>query len=113
MLAPRSPASQAGVAFDMYYRRLQTMRMNVTLPAAAEEFIRRQVASGEFGSADEVVREGLRLLQKQDQQWSAEAGRKIDEGWTQAKSGLLRTPEQVRENLAARQETWKTARDPA
>ncbi len=84
--------------------------MNVTLPPASEEFIRRKVESGEFGSADEVVCEGLRLLQKQDQQWSAEAGRKIDEGWTQAKSGPLRTPEQVRENLAARKKAWKTAR---
>jgi antitoxin ParD1/3/4 len=86
--------------------------MNVTIPAAAEEFVRRKVESGEFGSADEVVREGLRLLQEQDQQWSAEAKRKIDEGWTQAKDGPLRTPEQVRENLAARKEAWKAARGP-
>jgi antitoxin ParD1/3/4 len=86
--------------------------MNVTIPAAAEEFVRRKVESGEFGSADEVVREGLRLLQEQDQQWSAEANRKIDEGWTQAKDGPLRTPEQVRENLAACKEAWRAARGP-
>ena len=113
MLVGGSPASQPGRAIDMPFHPIQTVRMNVTLPPASEEFIRRKVECGAFSSADEVVCEGLRLLQEQDQQWSAEASRKIDEGWTQAKSGLLRTPEQVRENLAARQETWKTARDPA
>lgn len=97
----------------MRWPRLQTVCMNVTLPPTSEEFIRRKVESGEFGSAEEVLREGLRLLQEQDRQWSAEASRKIDEGWTQAKGGLLRAPDQVRESLAARKETWKTARDPA
>ena len=50
--------------------------------------------------------EGVRLLQQQET-WKAEAQRKIDIGWDQAKSGQLRTPEEVRENLAARKEVWK------
>ena len=38
--------------------------MNVSLPAPWEEFVARQVASGEFGNASEVVREALRLLRE-------------------------------------------------
>ena len=36
--------------------------MNVSLTPALEQFIRRQVASGLYNNASEVVREGLRLL---------------------------------------------------
>jgi putative addiction module CopG family antidote len=80
--------------------------VNVSLPSPLEDFVRRKVAVGDFESVDEVVCEGLRLLQQQEA-WSAEARRKIDIGWEQAKSGQLHTPEQTRENLAARKETWK------
>jgi Arc/MetJ-type ribon-helix-helix transcriptional regulator len=55
-----------------------------------------------FAPQTEVVSEGLRLLQQQDMQWTAEARAKIDEGWAQAKTGQLHDPEAVRENLAAR-----------
>ena len=80
--------------------------MNVSLPIPLEEFVRSKVAAGEFGSADEVVCEGLRLLQR-EAAWKNEARQKIDKGWEQAKSGQTRTPEQVRETLAARQAAWK------
>lgn len=80
--------------------------MNVSLPNSLEEFIRRKVAAGEFESADEVVCEGVRLLQHREQ-WQAEARQKIEVGWEQAKSDQFRTPEEVRENLAARKEVWK------
>ncbi len=39
--------------------------------------------------------------------WKADARRKIDLGWEQAKSGQLHTTEQTQENLAAREEAWK------
>ena len=80
--------------------------MNVSLPNSLEEFIRRKVAAGEFESVDEVVCEGVRLLQHREQ-WQAEARQKIDVGWEQAKSGQFRTPEELRENLVARKEDWK------
>ncbi len=79
--------------------------MNVSLPSSLEEFIRRKVAAGEFASADEVVCEGVRLLQHHEV-WKTDVRHKIDVGWEQAKSGQLRAPEQVRNNLAARKEAW-------
>lgn len=83
--------------------------MNVSLPTPLEEFVRRKVDAGEFQSADEVVCEGLRLLQQQEA-WKAEARTKIDLGWEQAKSGQVRTPEEVKENLAARKQAFKSGR---
>jgi len=82
--------------------------MNVSLPIPLEDFVRSKVAGGEFQSADEVVCEGLRLLQRQEQ-WKAEARSKIDLGWEQAKSGQLLTAEQVRNELTERKEAWKSA----
>ena len=83
--------------------------MTVSLPTLLEEFVRRKVVAGEFHSADEVVCEGLRLLQEQEA-WKGEARQKIDVGWKQAKSGQLHTPEQARENLAERKAAWKSSR---
>jgi antitoxin ParD1/3/4 len=82
--------------------------MNVSLPVILEDFVRRKVAAGQFQSADEVVCEALRLWQDQEA-WRAEAGRKIDEGWQQAKAGQLRAPEEVRQSLAVRKQAWKQA----
>ena len=80
--------------------------MNVSLPMTLEDFVRRKVAAGEFQSADEVVCQALRMLQDQEL-WKADARRKIDDGWEEAKTGQLRTSEEVRQSLALRKETWK------
>jgi len=80
--------------------------MNVSLPVTLEDFVRRKVAAGEFQSADDMVCQALRLLQEQEA-WRADASHKIGEGWDEAKAGLLRTPEEVRQSLAARKETWQ------
>jgi putative addiction module CopG family antidote len=83
--------------------------MTISLPAFLEEFVRRKVAAGEFHSSDEVVCEGLRLLQEQEA-WRNEARHKIDVGWEQAKAGQLRTPPQARKNLTVRKKAWKSSR---
>ena len=41
--------------------------MNVSLPEAMEEFVRQKVAAGDYETASEVVREGLRLLKQSDE----------------------------------------------
>lgn len=42
------------------------MSMNVSLTPELEALVREKVKSGRFNSANEVVREALRLLQEQD-----------------------------------------------
>jgi antitoxin ParD1/3/4 len=39
--------------------------MNVSLPAALAEFVEKEVASGQYSTASEVVRDGLRILQRE------------------------------------------------
>ncbi|MBI3880060.1 MAG: type II toxin-antitoxin system ParD family antitoxin [Verrucomicrobia bacterium] len=41
--------------------------MNVTLPPEFETLVQQKVASGKYRSADEVLTEGLRLLQEREQ----------------------------------------------
>jgi len=82
--------------------------MNVSLPEPLKKFVERKVAAGEFLSADEVVCEGLRLLQRRET-WNAEARHKIDLGWEQAQSGQFSSSEEIVESLAARKEAWKRA----
>jgi antitoxin ParD1/3/4 len=43
------------------------MPMNISLTPRLEEMIREKIASGFYGSASEVVREALRLLELEDQ----------------------------------------------
>lgn len=80
--------------------------MNVILPTPLEEFARRKVAAGDFESVDDVVCEGLRLLQLREQ-WKGEDRAKIDVGWDDAKSGQLLSSDEVRENLTVRKENWR------
>jgi antitoxin ParD1/3/4 len=39
--------------------------MNVSLPAALAEFVEKEVASGHYSTASEVVRDGLRMLREE------------------------------------------------
>ncbi len=41
--------------------------MNVSLTEELEKFVSKKVKSGRYQSASEVIREGLRLLEEQDQ----------------------------------------------
>ena len=43
------------------------MTININLTPQLEAMVREKVAGGSYGSASEVVREALRLLQEQDQ----------------------------------------------
>jgi antitoxin ParD1/3/4 len=41
--------------------------MNVSLTSSLESLVKKLVSSGRYGSASEVVRDGLRLLQEREQ----------------------------------------------
>lgn len=43
------------------------MQMNINLTPQLEEMIRTKVSSGLYNSASEVVREALRLMEREDQ----------------------------------------------
>ncbi|MFC3227082.1 type II toxin-antitoxin system ParD family antitoxin, partial [Marinibaculum pumilum] len=73
--------------------------MDVSLPPTLEAFVRRKVASGQYGDASEVVREALRLLQQMERSVPAladNAGQKASDG--QAEPSLGRS--QLRATLA-------------
>ena len=63
-------------------------RMNVHLTPELKKLVDDRVASGLYGSASEVIRAGLRLLDEEDR-WKAEVRRKVAEGVAQARLGKL------------------------
>lgn len=65
--------------------------MNISLTPELEEMVDEKVRSGRYASASEVIREGLRLLEEQDQlrqKRLAEVRQKIDRGIEQLDKGL-------------------------
>lgn len=64
--------------------------MDVTLSGDAEQFIRKEVASGRYESPHEVIREGLRLLQEREileQHRRERLNQQIEEGLAQLDRG--------------------------
>lgn len=64
----------------------------VTLTPELEAFIEERISAGRFGTAGEVVREGLHLLEARERERElalAELGREIELGVGQAKAGQL------------------------
>lgn len=74
--------------------------MTVNVPATMESFVQRQLETGAFASTEDVVEAGLLLLSQKEEAWKASARAKIEEGWSQAASGQLLTPEETRASLA-------------
>ncbi len=65
--------------------------MNISLTPELEQMVDDKVKSGRYASASEVIREGLRLLEEQDEVKHlriAEVRRKIDRGIDQLDRGL-------------------------
>jgi antitoxin ParD1/3/4 len=64
--------------------------MNISLTPELEQMVDDRVKSGRYASASEVIREGLRLLEEQEQlkqQRLADVRRKIDRGIEQLDRG--------------------------
>jgi antitoxin ParD1/3/4 len=65
--------------------------VNISLTPELEQMVDDKVKSGRYASASEVIREGLRLLEEQEQlkqQRLSEVRRKIDRGIDQLDRGL-------------------------
>jgi putative addiction module CopG family antidote len=76
------------------------MSLNVSLEESLEEFAREKVSRGEYGSVSEVVGEGLRLLQREDD-WKKSVAAKIEVGMAQCRAGLTVPHEQAWAELKA------------
>ncbi len=64
--------------------------MNISLTPKLKDLVNKKVSSGLYGSASEVIREGLRLLDEQDRLRGArlkELRGKIDKGLEQLDRG--------------------------
>jgi antitoxin ParD1/3/4 len=85
--------------------------MNVSLPGAMEEFVRQKVAIGDYETASEVVREGLRLLKQRDEVWTAEVRDKVKQGMDSIRAGRTIPAEQVQVEMSAFKKRWKKNRN--
>ena len=81
--------------------------MNVSLPQPMEKFIRRKVAQGDYETASEVVREGLRLLKQRDEVWKNQVRAAIEEGLASLKDEKPLTQEQVDAEMRAFKAKWR------
>jgi antitoxin ParD1/3/4 len=81
--------------------------MNVSLPKQTEEFVRQKVAIGDYETASEVVREGLRLLKQRDDLWKAEVRSKFKQGMDSIRAGHSIPAQQVKVEMAAFKKKWQ------
>jgi antitoxin ParD1/3/4 len=98
--------------FDIQEGPARIRKMNVSLPDAMEEFVRQKVSVGDYETASEVVREGLRLLKQRDEVWKAEVQSKIKQGMNSIRAGRGIPAEQVKVQMAAFKKKWMKDRRP-
>jgi putative addiction module CopG family antidote len=91
--------------------RWKSPDMNVSLPVAMEEFVRQKVAIGDYETASEVVREGLRLLKQRDEVWKADVRDKVKQGMDSIRAGRTVPAEQVQAEMTAFKKKWKKNRN--
>ena len=85
-----------------------TKQLSVTLPNEMADRVRAKVASGEYASESEVIRDGLRALQAREQAvetWLSEEVAAIYDSM-KADPSRARTSEQVRQRLADEHERF-------
>lgn len=77
--------------------------LNVSLTPELERFVQQRVATGRYQTASEVVREGLRLLEVQEQRREATLDNiksKLKHGSEQADRGELVDPNRLLKKIA-------------
>ncbi len=83
---------------------MEVARMNVSVGKDFEEFVRGKVASGDYASVSEVVRDGLRLLKEKDLILGAKLQSlrgEIQKGIDQADNGELLDGKEVMAELGS------------
>ena len=98
--------------FDIQEGPARIRKMNVSLPDVMEEFVRQKVAVGDYETASEVVREGLRLLKQRDEVWKADVQSKIKQGMNSIRAERGIPAEQVKVQMAAFKKKWMKDRQP-
>ena len=79
--------------------------MNVSLGREFEEYVRAKVESGDYASASEVVREGLRVLREKERLFEARLQAlkgEIQAGLDQIERGEVRDGEKIMAELRAK-----------
>ena len=79
-----------------------TQQFSITLPNEMADAVRAKVASGEYATESEVIRDGLRTLLARDQAIEAWLRKDVAAAYEALKAtpGRARTPAQVRARLA-------------
>jgi antitoxin ParD1/3/4 len=72
---------------------------NISLPKELEAYVDAKVKSGQYAHASEVVRDGIRLLMKEEAEKLAWLRNAIAEGEAAIKAGQTYTSDEVRERL--------------
>ena len=87
--------------------------MTVELKPEIEALIQKQLQSGEFSSAEEVIERALEFLSAEED-WLAdnrdEIATQIQEGWDEAQRGELTDGQKVRAEMQQFKEDWKKQR---
>lgn len=81
--------------------------MNVSLTPKLQKYVEKRVKSGDYGSASEVVRDGLRLLEERERKLAYlkhEVGKAWDavEAGDTVRVGLEESKRRLRRNLSRR-----------
>jgi antitoxin ParD1/3/4 len=96
--------------FDIEVSVSQNFHMNVSLTAPMEQFVRKKVAAGDYGTASEVVREALRLLSHRDEVWRSEVGSKVKAGMDSIRAGRALSAQRVQAEMATFKKKWSKGR---
>ena len=83
-----------------------TQQFSVTLPNEMAQMVKNKVASGEYASESEVIRDGLRALQAQDKALETWLHTEVATSYDALKAdpGRALGIEQVRAHLAAKRQ---------